>query len=132
MLRWSGAQTLSASFHQGHPLFIRELIQTSIAEPEDTLRDSPVDFDSAVAYALHPEMRRLIIRHIIGTLLLPVGTALFISPGVVPEFAAGLVRRLIGLAVALIGATFFVGGLVVAAFKLVADANILAEKRYGD
>ena len=41
-------------------------------------------------------------------------------------------RRLIGLVVALVGATFFVGGLVVAAFKLVADANILAEKRYGD
>lgn len=62
-----------------------------MAEPEDTLRNSPVDFDSAVAYALHPEM-----------------------------------RRVIGLAIALVGAIFLFGGLVGAAFKLVADANFLA------
>lgn len=100
-------------------------------EPEDTLRQSPVDFDSAVAYALHPVMRRLIILYVVGTLLLPIGLGLFVEPALFGEFANGLVRRGIGLLVALIGATFFVGGLVGGAFKLVADANILAEKHYG-
>ena len=100
-----------------------------MAEPEDTLRNSPVDFDSAVAYALHPEMRRLIILYVVGTLLLPIGLGLFLDPGVFGEFAGGIVRRAIGLVIALVGATFFIGGLVGAAFKLVADANILAEKQ---
>ncbi|MFB6139566.1 MAG: hypothetical protein ABEJ26_03925 [Halosimplex sp.] len=96
-----------------------------MAEPEDTLARSPVDFDSAVAYALHPEMRRLIILYLVGTLLLPIGLALFVN---LPVFGAiaRLVRRVVGLAVVLVGATFFFGGVVGAAFKLVADANILA------
>ena len=101
-------------------------------QPEDTLRNSPVDFDSAVAYALHPEMRRLIILYIVGALLLPVGLALFLDPAIFREFASGLVRRLFGLLVAIVGATFLFGGLVGALFKLVADANILAESQYGD
>jgi hypothetical protein len=101
-------------------------------QPEDTLRNSPVDFDSAVAYALHSEMRRLIILYIVGTLLLPVGLALFLDPAIFREFANGLVRRLVGLLVAIIGATFLFGGLIGALFKLVADANILAESEYGD
>jgi len=103
-----------------------------MAEPEDTLSESPVDFDSAVAYALHPEMRRLVILYVVGSLLLPIGISMFVSPGLFGEFAGGLVRRLVGLVVALVGATFFVGGLVGGAFKLVADANILAEKHYGE
>jgi hypothetical protein len=101
-------------------------------EPEDTLRNSPVDFDSAVAYALHPEMRRLVILYIVGTIVLPVGLAAFVSPAVFGEFAGGFVRRLAGPGLALAGATFLIGGLIGAAFKLVADANILAEKQYGD
>ena len=96
-------------------------------DPEDTLRNSPVDFDSAVAYALHPEMRRLLILYVVGTLLLPVGLGLFFDPGLAPELLA-VVRRVIGLGIALVGATFLFGGLVGAAFKLVADANILAMK----
>ena len=105
-------------------------------EPEDTIRESPVDFDTAVAYALHPEMRRLVILSIAGTFLLPVGMGLFLSSA---GFGAGLgvlaidiVRRVFGLAIALVGAAFFVGSLVGGAFKVVADANILAEKQYGE
>ena len=36
--------------------------------PEDILSDSPADFDSSFAYALHGEMRRLLIVTILGTM----------------------------------------------------------------
>jgi len=96
-----------------------------MADPEDTLRDSPVDFDSAVAYALHSEMRRLLILYVVGTLLLPIGLGMYFDPAFAP-FVLEIVRSLVGLAVALVGAVFLFGGLVGAAFKLVADANLLA------
>jgi len=96
-----------------------------MAEPEDTLRDSPVDFDSAVAYALHSEMRRLLILYVVGTLLLPIGLGLYFDPGLGP-FVPALIRGVVGLAITILGAVFLFGGLVGAAFKLVTDANILA------
>jgi hypothetical protein len=99
-----------------------------MAQPEKTLRDSPVDFDSAVAYALHDEMRRLIILYVVGVVVLPVGLSLFLAAppfGLLPL----LVRRLVGLAVTIVGATFLFAGLIGAAFKLVADANILAAEQ---
>lgn len=95
-------------------------------DPEQTLRDSPVDFDSAVAYALHPEMRRLIILYVVGSILLPTGLAVFLDPSQFEAFMVRIVRQAIGLLVAILGATFLFGGLVGAAFKLVTDANILA------
>jgi len=101
-----------------------------MAEPEDTLSNSPVDFGSAVAYALPTEMRRLLILYAVGALLLPVGTGLFFDPGFLDPFIVGIVQRLVGLVIVLVGATFFFGGLVGAAFKLVADANILAAEAY--
>jgi len=96
-----------------------------MAEPEDTLSRSPVDFDSAVAYALHPEMRRLIILYLVGTLLLPIGLSMFANPFVFGGLAR-IVRQILGLGIVLVGATFFFGGVVGALFKLVADANLLA------
>lgn len=96
-----------------------------MAEPEEILRDSPVDFDSAVAYALHPEMRRLILLYIVGTLLLSVGLSFFLDPGVF-AFAQQIVWQIVGLILAIVGATFLFGGLIGAVFKVVADANILA------
>jgi hypothetical protein len=99
-----------------------------MAEPEHTLRDSPVDFDSAVAYALHPEMRRLIILYITGTVLLPAGMALFLDPTRFPLVRA-VVQQLVGLAIAVVGAALLFGGLVGAAFKLVTDANRLAARQ---
>lgn len=91
--------------------------------PEDSVRASPVGFDYAVAYALHPDMRRLIILYIAGALLVPVGISWFVSPPIVP-----IVGSLIGLLVLLIGAVFLFGGLIGTLFKLVTDANILANE----
>jgi len=102
-----------------------------MAEPEDTLARSPVDFDSAVAYALHPEMRRLIILYLVGTLLLPIGLSMFVNPPFIGGLAE-IVRQIIGLGIVLVGATFFFGGVVGAAFKVVADANILAAALFED
>jgi len=99
-----------------------------MAEPEEVLRESPVDFDSAVAYALHPEMRRLILLYVVGVLLSTSGLSLFVSPAVGPA-AQALLWRGVGLVLTVVGATFLFGGLVGAAFKLVADANILALER---
>ena len=96
-----------------------------MVEPEEALRDSPVDFDSAVAYALHPEMRRLVLLYVVGVLLLPLGLSLFLDPTIGPFVRAVIVRG-IGLGLAVVGATFLFGGLIGAAFKLVTDANILA------
>lgn len=95
-----------------------------MADPEEILPESPVDFESAVAYALHPEMRRLIILYVVGTVLLPVGLAMFLDPGY--AFLELVVGRLIGLGIAIVGATFLFAGLVGAVFKLVTDANLLA------
>ncbi|MFB6171565.1 MAG: hypothetical protein ABEJ23_03455 [Haloarculaceae archaeon] len=101
-----------------------------MTEPEDVLASSPVDFDSAVAYALHPEMRRLIILYVVGALLLPTGLAAFLSPPFA-GFLVELVVRLVGLVVAVVGAAFLFGGAVGAAFKLVTDANLLAMAQSG-
>lgn len=99
-----------------------------MAEPEATLRESVVDFDSAIGYALQPVMRRLIIVYIVGTLLLPVGLTAFIDPAGYQVFG-NVVERVLGLALAVVGATLLFGGLVGAVFKLVADANSLAAKQ---
>lgn len=87
----------------------------------DAIRQSPVDFEYAVAYALHPEMRRLIILYVVGTLLVPTGLSWFLAS---PFF--GFLGSLFGLLVAIIGAVFLFGGLVGTLFKLVTDANVLA------
>lgn len=94
-----------------------------MASPEDAVRESPVGFEYAVAYALHPEMRRLIILYIAGTLLLPLGVSWFLTPPLLP-----ILGNLIGLAVLIVGAVFLFGGLVGTLFKLVTDANILANE----
>lgn len=92
--------------------------------PEAVLRDSPVDFASAVAYALHPEMRRLIVLFVVGAVLLPVGLAMFVDPA---RFGlVGVVQSAVGLVVAVVGAAFLFGGQVGAAFKLVTDVYVLA------
>lgn len=97
-----------------------------MTNPEGRLRESPVDFDTAVAYALHPEMRRLIILYIVGLIVTPVGLGMFLNPAATTGFPMNLVVRLVGLALAIVGATLLFGGLVGAAFKLVVDANRLA------
>ena len=94
-----------------------------MADPETTLRDSPVDFESAVAYALHPEMRRLIILYIVGSVLISLGLSVAATRSL---FGVIGLDVLIGVSVAVLGAVCFFGGLVGALFKLVTDANLLA------
>ena len=97
-----------------------------MSDPEKVLPDSPADFDSSVAYALHAEMRRLIILVVVGSLLLSVGMAMFTDPGTVSRFGPEIFRRVVWLGVGLVGATLFFGGLVGALFKIVTDATIVA------
>ncbi|MFT4957605.1 MAG: hypothetical protein ACI9PP_002049 [Halobacteriales archaeon] len=99
-----------------------------MADPEEILPESPVDFETAVAYALHPEMRRLIILYVVGAVLLPVGLSLFLNPGF--GYWEQVVGRLLGLLVAIGGATFLFAGLVGAIFKLVTDANLLVAENH--
>lgn len=97
-----------------------------MADPEDVLSDSPADFDSSFAYALHGEMRRLLIVTILGALLFPTGLAVFLDSTLalsdLPELGVGL----LGLGIAIVGAAFFFGGIVAVLFKTIADANIVA------
>lgn len=96
-------------------------------DPEHILHDSPADFDSSVAYALHAEMRRLLILFIVGSFTFSLGLAMFFSPGTFSSaLGPELVRILLGVLIALVGAALFFGGLIGALFKLVTDANILA------
>lgn len=97
-----------------------------MAQPEDTLRESPIDFDTAVAYALHPEMRRLLILYVVGAVLLPVGLSMFDGRGLGAGDVPDLLATLVGLLVTVVAAVFLFAGLVGAVFKLVADANMIA------
>lgn len=96
-----------------------------MAPPPDRLTESPVDFETALAYALQPEMRRLIILYLVGILLLPLGLELF-TGGALHMLVLGILTRVIGLVLAIVGATLLFGGLIGAAFKLVTDANRVA------
>lgn len=89
--------------------------------PEQVISESPVRFEHAVAYALHPDMRRLIILYVVGLLLTPVGMSWFMRPVSLP-----IIDHVLGLAVTIIGAIFLFSGLVGTLFKLVTDANRLA------
>jgi hypothetical protein len=92
---------------------------------EDVLRNSPVDFETAVAYALQPDMRRLIIVYLVGGLLTTFGLSLFLDPGFL-GFLVEVLVRIVGIALAVVGAAMLFGGLIGAAFKIVTDANRLA------
>ena len=90
----------------------------------ELIATSPVDFEFAVAYALHREMRRLVILFVVGSFLLPLGLSMVFNPG-----WFGIVDNLLGIVVAIVGAAFFFGGLIGGLFKLVVDATILASAR---
>lgn len=102
-----------------------------MSSPEDTLRHSPVDFETAVAYALHPEMRRLLIIYAVGSLLVPLGLGSFASRPLFTPLLSGLIQQIAGLAIAVAGALLLFAGLVGAAFKVVTDANVLAAETTG-
>lgn len=92
---------------------------------ESVLRDSPIDFETAVAYALQPDMRRLIIVYLLGGILTTFGLSLFVEPGFF-SLPVELVVSIVGLVIAVVGAALLFGGLIGAAFKVVTDANRLA------
>ncbi|NIS29779.1 MAG: hypothetical protein GWN07_06210 [Actinobacteria bacterium] len=96
-----------------------------MADPPSQLTESPVDFETAVAYALSPVMRRLIILYVVGVLLLPVGMGIFLGTPL-HTLLPGLVLKLVGLLLAVAGAALLFAGLFGAAFKLVTDANRVA------
>ena len=96
-----------------------------MSSAESVLRDSPVDFETAVAYALQPDMRRLVIVYLLGSVLTTAGLSLFLDPGFLAFFVELLVRVL-GIVLAVVGAAMLFGGLIGAAFKIVTDANRLA------
>lgn len=99
-------------------------------DPEEVLSNSSADFDSSFAYALHGEMRRLLVVTVLGTLLYPLGLDLFLSSfpltSVGPLFGAA-----VGLVLALVGAAFLFGGIVAVLFKTVVDANTVAARTAG-
>ena len=109
-----------------HPkTFTRSLTGRRLTGAESVLRDSPVDFETAVAYALQPDMRRLIIVYLLGGVLTTFGLSLFVEPGFV-SLPVELVASIVALVVAVVGAAMLFGGLIGAAFKVVTDANRLA------
>lgn len=97
--------------------------------PEKTLAHANVDFDSAFAYALSPDMRRLIIVFLAGWLLFPLGLALFFDPRFISQgsLIPQLLTMILGLAVVVVAGALLFGGLIGALFKTIADANVLAE-----
>lgn len=103
-----------------------------MSDPEDLLADSPADFDSSLAYALHPEMRRLIIVWAIGWLLTPIGLSLFVGSRMFqwPYLSEDILIGLLGLLITIVGAALFFGGLIGALFKLVVDANVVAAEHH--
>ena len=99
-------------------------------DPEEVLSNSSADFDSSFAYALHGEMRRLLVVTVLGTLLYPLGLDLFLSS--FPLTSVGpLFSAVVGLVLALVGAAFLFGGIVAVLFKTVVDANTVAAQTAG-
>jgi len=93
-----------------------------MSEKNKTIRNSPVTFETAVGYALHREMRRLILTFSTGALVLSAGLGILDNTDSILELGPGMV-------VTIGGAVLFFGGLVGAAFKLVTDANRLANSQ---
>lgn len=109
----------------------RGVVDTRMTDVEDVLADRAIDFEAAFAYALSPDMRRLIVVFLFGWLLLPVGLAVFFSPEFLVGFS-GTIRRATGMAIGLVvvvlaGALLF-GGLIGALFKTIADGNRYADE----
>lgn len=90
------------------------------------VRESPIDFQFAFAYALHPTMRRLIIVSIVGSLLISFGISWFFHPPTLP-----IIDRLTGIAIAILGTVLFFGGLIGGLFKLFTDAMLVANDHIG-
>jgi hypothetical protein len=95
-----------------------------VSPPEEILNRSPVDFESAIAYSLQKDMRRLAITFITGLLLSSVGWSWFFHPEL--HLFIGLLDQAIGLLILIIGIPLLIGGLVGSIFKIITDAFILS------
>ncbi|WP_430505072.1 hypothetical protein [Haloparvum sp. PAK95] len=96
---------------------------------ERALARDDVTFESAFAYALSPDMRRLVIVFLFGWLLSSLGLALFLQPWVLVGHGGTLpqtIAMIVGLVVTVAGAALLFGGLIGALFKTIVDANTLA------
>ncbi|MGZ0745647.1 hypothetical protein [Haloparvum sp. AD34] len=96
---------------------------------ERTLARDDVTFESAFAYALSPDMRRLVIAFLFGWLVSSLGLALFLQPWILVGHGGMLpqtISMIIGIVVTVGGAALLFGGLIGALFKTIADANALA------
>jgi len=98
--------------------------QVCVTDLEDILSDSPAEFDSSFAYALHGEMRRLLIVTILGTVLYPFGLGLLFHEQ--SSLLTEVLGRGTGLDITLVGAAFLFGGIVAVLFKTIVDANTVA------
>ncbi|ERH08671.1 MAG: hypothetical protein J07HX64_00417 [halophilic archaeon J07HX64] len=94
-----------------------------MTDAEDILDDSPAEFDSSFAYALHGEMRRLLVVTVLGTVLYPFGLQILSERG---EIYLPVLDLLFGLALTVVGAAFLFGGIVAVLFKTIVDANTVA------
>ena len=93
-----------------------------MVDPYDTVRESPVDFSFAVAYASQPAVRRLVILQLVGAIFVRWGDPS--DRGT--ESVVGLIWWAIDLGVLLAGIALVVTGIVGLLLKLVTDANRLA------
>lgn len=98
---------------------------------EETLARDGVAFDAALAYALSPAMRRLIIVFLAGWFLSPIGLALLADPFFLMHRLSipRILVTAVGLVLLVVAGALLFGGLIGALFKTVADANVLAERR---
>jgi hypothetical protein len=101
-----------------------------MSDPEEVLSDSSADFDSSFAYALHGEMRRLLVVTVLGTVLYPFGLGLLF--GTDETLGVFFLPQLLGLGVTVLGAAFLFGGIVAVLFKTVVDANTVAGRTTGE
>lgn len=94
-----------------------------MSDSAEVISSSPIDFKTAVAYALHPPMRRLLIIWGLGAFLCPYGLSLFFNA---PRYAGILTKYVFGLGFTVGGAVLFFAGLIGALLKVMTDAQRLA------
>lgn len=92
-----------------------------MADPADVIRDSPIDFSTAVGYALHRTMRWLLLAYFVGSVLLTYGLSLLVDGTGIP-----LLGEIVGIAIAVAGGALMFGGGIGVLFKVIVDGTTLA------
>ncbi|WP_181686913.1 hypothetical protein [Halorhabdus salina] len=99
-----------------------------MADPFETIQESPVDFAFAVAYVFQPTVRRLLLLQLVGVVFLQWGSfSVHTSMDLVHKAGVILVFwELVELGVLLAGIVLLIAGFVGLVLKLITDANRLA------